>query len=167
MTSRKHNEVLVVLVLREVSNVEIDLNDYIEVPEQSGDVCLGCAFEGTNPIPCHHPNRNEVIGCAVKGIIFVKKEQVTANNTEHNVTSKPKHSHYFKNVSHLEWVDAYRVADLFGVTDPCIQHALKKLLVTGNRGYKDVATDVQDVIDTLERWKEMQLENQEENNFDA
>lgn len=146
--------------------MEIDLNDYIEVPEKAGFSCDGCYFKADTESGCLNPmDRTGELVCGITRTIFVKKEQVVAD--KRNVISKPKHSHYFKNVSHLEWVDAYRVADLFGVTDPCIQHALKKLLVTGNRGYKDVATDVQDVIDTLGRWKEMQLENQEENNFDA
>lgn len=146
--------------------MQINLEDYIEVPEIEGCSCKGCCFDSGVPTKCYLPDKG--IDCSERRIIFVKKEQVQpVEHKEFNTVSKPKHSHYFKNVSHLEWVDAYRVADLFGVTDPCIQHALKKLLVTGNRGHKDVATDVQDVIDTLERWKEMQLENQEENNFDA
>lgn len=73
------------------------------------------------------------------------------------VTPDRKHSHYFKPCPYPH-VDVYRVLDLFGVTDPCIQHATKKLLVAGNRGAKDVGKDVQEAIDTLERWKEMRRE---------
>lgn len=76
--------------------------------------------------------------------------------------NKDKHSHYFKNVSHLQQVDVYRVLDLFGVTDPCIQHAAKKLLAAGVRGAKDVNRDIQEAIDSLERWKAMQIENSSE-----
>jgi len=73
-----------------------------------------------------------------------------------------KHSHYFKEVSHLSHVDVYRVLDLFQVTDPCIQHAVKKLLAPGKRGAgKDAAKDVQEAIDSLLRWQEMQRENQQ------
>ncbi len=71
-----------------------------------------------------------------------------------------KHAHYFKSVAGLKHVDVYRVLDLFKVTDPCIGHAVKKLLVAGGRGAgKDVGKDVQEAIDCLERWKEMQAEN--------
>ena len=69
------------------------------------------------------------------------------------------HKHYFKDVSKFTQIDVYRIIDLWGVTDPCLQHALKKILVAGGRGHKDTAKDVQDIIDTLERWKEMQVEN--------
>lgn len=70
-----------------------------------------------------------------------------------------KHSHYFKDVSHLKLIDVYRVIELWEVEDPCIQHALKKLLVAGKRGAKDEAKDIQEAIDTLERWKAMREED--------
>ena len=69
-----------------------------------------------------------------------------------------KHPHYFKSVKGLAEIDVYRVLFLFGVFDPCIQHAVKKLLVAGNRGGKDVKQDIQEAIDTLERWKQMREE---------
>lgn len=74
------------------------------------------------------------------------------------VKGSRKHNHYYKDVSKLDYVDVYRVLELFGVIDPCIQHAVKKLLVTGGRGVKDHARDIQDVIDTLVRHQEMQEE---------
>jgi len=75
------------------------------------------------------------------------------------VTEK-KHNHYFKSVAHLQYVDVYRVIDLFKVTDPALQHAVKKILVAGGRGGgKDITRDVQEAIDTLERWKEMRAED--------
>lgn len=70
------------------------------------------------------------------------------------------HSHYKKDTRHLDMIDVYRVLDLWEVTDPCVQHALKKLLVAGGRGAgKDVSQDIQEAIDSLERWKIMQEEN--------
>ena len=73
--------------------------------------------------------------------------------------SDRKHSHYFKDVSRLDSIDVYRVLQLFGVTDPCLQHAIKKLLVAGGRGHKDIDSDVSEAIDTLERWVEMREED--------
>jgi hypothetical protein len=71
-----------------------------------------------------------------------------------------RHNHYFKDVSHLTEVDVYRVLALFSVTDPCIQHAVKKMLVAGGRGAgKDITRDVQEAIDSLQRWKEMRQED--------
>ena len=74
--------------------------------------------------------------------------------------AKKKHEHYFKDVAHLKEVDVYRVLDLFEVKDQVIGHAAKKLLVTGGRGGgKDMAQDVREAIETLERWERMQIEN--------
>lgn len=69
-----------------------------------------------------------------------------------------KHSHYFKDVSALTHVDVYRVLALFGVTDPCVQHAIKKLLVSGERGAKDADQDIREAMDSLERYVAMREE---------
>lgn len=67
-------------------------------------------------------------------------------------------SHYYKDVSKLEYIDIYRVLSLYEVEDPCIQHAIKKLLVAGNRGLKNIEKDVREAIISMERWEEMQSE---------
>lgn len=71
-----------------------------------------------------------------------------------------KHGHYFKNVAHLGSIDVYRVIALFDVTDPCLQHAIKKILVAGGRGSKDTRKDIQEAIDTLNRKLEMMNEDE-------
>lgn len=70
-----------------------------------------------------------------------------------------KHPHYHKDVKHLDSVDVYRVLALFGVTDPCIQHAVKKLLCAGQRGVKDSSKDIREAVDTLERCLDMRGED--------
>lgn len=70
-----------------------------------------------------------------------------------------KHSHYKKDVSHLDMIDVYRVCDLWGVGGGPIEHAIKKLLCSGIRGAKDKQQDIQEAIDSLTRWQEMQKEN--------
>lgn len=77
---------------------------------------------------------------------------------------KREHSHYFKKCPYDE-VDVYRVIDMFEVTDSCIQHALKKLLVAGGRGAgKDISRDIKEAIDTLKRWQEMRAEEKDASN---
>jgi len=69
------------------------------------------------------------------------------------------HGHYFKDVSNLETIDVYRVLELFNVVNPCVQHAIKKLLVAGGRGAgKDMGKDIQEAIDSLQRWQGMRSE---------
>jgi hypothetical protein len=73
---------------------------------------------------------------------------------------KTNHSHYFKSVKHLDEIDVYRVLDLFEVTDPCIQHTVKKLLVAGGRGAgKGFDKDIQEAIDSLKRLQVMRSED--------
>ena len=50
-------------------------------------------------------------------------------------------------------LDVYDVLDAFDVQNPAIQHAIKKLLCTGNRGYKDFSQDLEEAIQSLERAK--------------
>ena len=71
-----------------------------------------------------------------------------------------EYKHYQKNVEHLKWIDVYRVLDLFGVLNPCVQHAVKKLLCSGQRGVKDTQQDVQEAITSLVRCLEMQTEDE-------
>ena len=70
------------------------------------------------------------------------------------------HSHYFKDVAHLQTVDVYRVLQIFNVTDPCLQHAIKKLLCAGGRGAKNDVKDVREAMDSLTRWQQMRLEDE-------
>ena len=79
-----------------------------------------------------------------------------------------QHGHYFKDVSKLQTVDVYRVLDLFNVVNPCVQHAIKKLLVAGGRGAgKDVGKDIQEAIDSLQRWLDMRAEDAQEHPAEA
>lgn len=72
------------------------------------------------------------------------------------------YNHYYKKVPY-EYIDVYRVLELFEVTDPAIQHAVKKLLVAGGRGHKNLEKDVREAIDSLNRRIEMWDEESEAN----
>lgn len=83
-----------------------------------------------------------------------------AIETQPVVTQPAKHSHYFKDVSQFQFVDVYRVLKLFSVTDPCLQHAIKKLLVAGGRGAgKSIERDLQEAIDSINRALQMIAED--------
>jgi len=71
-----------------------------------------------------------------------------------------EYKHYQKSVEHLKWIDVYRVLDLFGVSNPCLQHAIKKLLCAGQRGAKDERRDVEEAVSSLVRYLEMQTEDE-------
>ena len=52
-------------------------------------------------------------------------------------------------------MDVYQVLKMFNVDDPAIQHAVKKLLAAGERGYKNKKKDIEEAIDTLHRALEL------------
>ena len=70
-----------------------------------------------------------------------------------------KHSHYFKDVSKLDRLDVYRLLALFEVSDPALQHIIKKALCAGKRGAKDFAKDVREIADTANRRVQMLVED--------
>ena len=53
------------------------------------------------------------------------------------------------------YVDVYDVLSAFNVTNPALQHLIKKALAVGQRGHKDEGEDYQDIIDSAKRAKEL------------
>lgn len=99
-------------------------------------VCLGLAWTNTN-----------------------YKLNITVDNVSAYPAKISEYGHYFKDVSKYTHIDVYRVLELFGVTDPCVQHAVKKLLVAGGRGNKDMEKDIKEAIVSLQRWEQMRTED--------
>lgn len=62
-----------------------------------------------------------------------------------------ENNHYFIDVSDVDEVDFYEIAKRYNVADPAIQHILKKCLAIGNRGHKDLETDLKDILKTAKR----------------
>lgn len=79
-------------------------------------------------------------------------------NGEQESLMERKHSHYFKDVRHLDYVDIYQVCKLFEVNDSshCTQHSIKKLLMSGKRGAKDKMKDIIEARDTLNRYLQIE-----------
>ena len=74
-----------------------------------------------------------------------------------SVEAARKHSHYFKDVSGVDAIDLYHVAKLYEINDPALFHAFKKIACAGKRGSKCQAQDVQEAIDALKRWQELNV----------
>ncbi len=73
------------------------------------------------------------------------------------LTKRP-FSHYFRPCPY-DGIDVYRVLEIFGVTSPAIQHAIKKLLVPGRRGSKDTRKDLSEAVVSINRAIEMMDED--------
>ena len=50
-----------------------------------------------------------------------------------------------------ETVDVYDVLHAFNVTNPAIQHAVKKLLMPGSRGHKSKTQDLMEAAASVQR----------------
>jgi hypothetical protein len=72
------------------------------------------------------------------------------SDKRHRITS----SKYTKTI-HGVSVDVYDVLQAWGVSNPALQHLIKKALQCGQRGHKDNAQDLQDIIDSAIRAKEL------------
>jgi len=68
-------------------------------------------------------------------------------------------SKYHREIVSGVYVDVYDVLQAFGVTNPALQHLIKKALAPGKRGHKDLETDMNDIIDSAHRAKELALRN--------
>lgn len=55
-------------------------------------------------------------------------------------------------------IDVYDVLQAFEVTNPALQHLIKKALCAGLRGHKDRQQDLQDIIDSAHRAIELEKE---------
>ena len=67
-------------------------------------------------------------------------------------------SKYSKRIG-KEIVDVYDVLMAFNVTNPATQHAIKKLLMPGNRGHKDKLTDLKEAYQSIARAIELESED--------
>lgn len=64
---------------------------------------------------------------------------------------------YYREIKPGIYADVYDVLVAWRVTNPALQHLIKKALQPGQRGHKDMLTDMRDIIDSAVR--AMQIEN--------
>ena len=65
---------------------------------------------------------------------------------------------YQREIKKGVFVDVYDVLSAFEVTCPALQHLIKKALAVGKRGHKDQQEDLQDIIDSAVRAKQLAQE---------
>lgn len=93
-------------------------------------------------------------------VVWVRESLNDKIATAEVARQEEKHSHYKKDVSHLNVIDVYRVLELYGVESHAVGHAIKKLLCGGQRGAKGRKQDIQEAIDSLDRELEMVTEDE-------
>jgi len=65
---------------------------------------------------------------------------------------------YLREIKKGVYVDVYDVLKAFQVKNPAVQHAIKKLLASGKRGYKDTIQDLSEAMQSIQRAIELEDE---------
>lgn len=65
--------------------------------------------------------------------------------------AKEVKNRYFRNVEGVGYIDIYKILELFGVSSHAVGHAVKKLLMPGQRGSKGYRQDIEEAIASLTR----------------
>ncbi|WP_252108969.1 MULTISPECIES: hypothetical protein [unclassified Halomonas] len=68
----------------------------------------------------------------------------------------PTHSKYHREIKPGVWVDVYDILQAWDVRNSALQHLIKKALAPGQRGHKDLMTDMDDIIASAKRAKELE-----------
>ena len=76
--------------------------------------------------------------------------------TMENVYSEK--SRYTRQIKGVD-VDVYDILVAFNVINPATAHAIKKLMMPGERGQKDVITDLEEAKASIERAIELECKN--------
>lgn len=99
-------------------------------------------------------------GARNDGIVVGKMLQTSSGfiineSINERATLEPvKKNKYLKSFNGIE-LDVYDVIDIWQVNNPALQHLIKKALQAGDRGHKDLLTDMQDIIDSAIRAKQI------------
>lgn len=87
--------------------------------------------------------------------LVVEDCEVVENVVNNRSTPRNK---YDREIVPGVFIDVYQVLRAWEVTDPCLQHLLKKALACGTRGHKDLKEDLEDILASAKRAVEMHNE---------
>lgn len=101
--------------------------------------------------------RDNLISCAyTKSEWLQARQELGLDNTETpeekeewdriEARQVAKHSKYHREIKPGVWVDVYDVLHAWCVTNPALQHLIKKALQPGERGHKTREQDMKDIV---------------------
>jgi hypothetical protein len=77
------------------------------------------------------------------------------DHEEEKFYAQQSRNKYMREVKPGVWIDVYDLLQAFDVSDPCLQHLIKKALAAGKRGHKDALTDYKDILASAKRALEL------------
>lgn len=104
-----------------------------------------------------YAGRIEVIeGCG--DVVIAYREPITDEQDLNDCIGAPEaNNKYLHEIKPGIFVDVYDVLMAWNVTNPALQHLIKKALQAGERGHKSREHDLQDIIDSAIRAKELEI----------
>lgn len=142
----------IVIAYREPITDEQDLNECIGAPEadvKRGGFISNATFVG-DFLPEGYPTFGHT-NCRCKSA-KVGEIHIDGKQREAKLANK-----YLHEIKPGVFVDVYDVLMAWNVTNPALQHLIKKALQAGERGHKSREQDLQDIIDSAIRAKELEI----------
>ena len=104
-----------------------------------------------------YAGRIEVIeGCG--NVVIAYREPITDEQDLNDCIGAPEADNkYLHEIKPGIFIDVYDVLMAWNVTNPALQHLIKKALQAGDRGHKSREQDLQDIIDSAIRAKELEI----------
>lgn len=104
-----------------------------------------------------YAGRIEVIeGCG--DVVIAYREPITDEQDLNDCIGAPEADNkYLHEIKPGVFADVYDVLMAWNVTNPALQHLIKKALQAGDRGHKSREQDLQDIIDSAIRAKELEI----------
>ncbi len=85
---------------------------------------------------------------------YFENQFIYISTTEYEEEKQKPKNKYHRDLKGVT-VDVYDVLKAFEVTDPALQHLIKKALCAGLRGHKNKDQDLQDILDSAKRAVEL------------
>lgn len=153
---------------------DYDLNKYVVITEYVKHGYMGnggvCVKEYDKPLLSISTQKGvesfggtPMILCNINESIKTLDEPI---NKEDSAQEEGLANKYMREIKPGVWVDVYDVLHAFVVTNPALQHLIKKALAVGQRGHKDASEDYQDIIDSSVRAKQLHEEWNEKDSGD-
>jgi len=125
-----------------------------------GDRVQPVGYTGYTGVVLCASTREELVEVIMESLGILHYRPESLELIEEDSQELKEYEHYKYSYKGIK-LDPYRILDIYKITCPAQQHAIKKLLRAGN-SVKELKQDITEVIDTLKRKLEM-LEEDSDN----
>lgn len=109
---------------------------------------------------CGHPvwtAKPEIIKAELFDLVALREPATDEDDLNDCIGAPEADNKYLHEIKPGVFVDVYDVLMAWNVTNPALQHLIKKALQAGRRGHKSREQDLQDIIDSAIRAKELEI----------